>query len=280
MNESIVALLSEGFERQLYAAALRNLVDRDNKLRLNNFAYAMRELMRHVLHRLAPTDSVIQCAWYKNETDCPNHVTRRQRAYFAVQGGLSDSYVKDILALETASIHRALVNAIDDLSKFTHVEETVFGIDSADVDARVSETEEVVAALCSTIQKCRRQILDSLWEQIDVTVVDASLRETMLSIDEIASHHSIEEVYTDRVEITHITHDEIVFKATGSITAELQWSSNSDVDRGDGAVGSESFPFTCFLCSPVDDPAQVEAHEEGLLIDTSSWWNGYYDEEA
>lgn len=279
MNETISNLLAEGFERELYAAALQNLADCDNKLRMNNFAYAMRELMRHVLHRLAPTDSVVQCSWYSIETKAPMLVSRRQRACFAVQGGLSDDYVQDVLGLETASIHGALVRAIKGLSKLTHIEEEVFGLAEAEVAARARETEDAVAALCSAIQSCRQQIITALWEQIGATVVDESLRETLLAIDEIAAHHSIEEVYTHRIEITEITHDEIVFCATGSIATELQWGSNSDVRRGDGATLSKSFPFACNLWCPVDDPTQIEVREDSLLVDTSSWLDGYYDDE-
>jgi hypothetical protein len=291
MNERMASFLAEGFERELYSAALLNLADCENKLRLNNFAYAMRELMRHVLHRLAPNDAVVQCSWYRNKTDNAEHPTRRttdkpkpptrrERAYFAVQGGLSDEYVQDVLGLETANIHQALVQAIDGLSKFTHIEKAVFGLGETEVTTRVKETEEAVAALCVTIQSCRQQITTALSEQIDSAVVDEALRETLMAIDEIAGHHSIEEIYTHRVEITELTHDEIVFKVTGSIGSALQWGSNSDIRRGDGAVLSKSFPFTCYLWSPVDDPTQVEAREDGLLVDTSSWWKGYYDEEA
>jgi dGTP triphosphohydrolase len=278
VNEQIQSTLAVGLERELYAAAHRNLIDSENNLRLNNFAYAMRELMRHVLHRLAPTESVVQCPWYHNEIDKPNVVTRRQRAYFAVQGGLSDEYVQDVLHLETESIHRSLVQAIDGLNKLTHIEKTVFGMSDADVEAHVQATEDAVAALCSEIYCCRQQIIMSLWEQIDGTVIDEALRETLQAIDEITAHYSIEEVYTHRVEIIKIAHDEIVFSATGSIATELQWGSNSDIRRGDGAVLSKSFPFTCYLWSPVDDPTQVEAREDGLLVDTRSWGDGYYDD--
>jgi hypothetical protein len=44
MDERIVPVLAEGFERELYASSLQNLNDLDNKLRLNNFAYGMRKL--------------------------------------------------------------------------------------------------------------------------------------------------------------------------------------------------------------------------------------------
>lgn len=68
MNERITEILTQGFERELYTAALNNLADSSNPLRLNNFAYAMRELTRHVLHRLAPDESVRKCRWYRDES--------------------------------------------------------------------------------------------------------------------------------------------------------------------------------------------------------------------
>ena len=277
--ETLATFLQAGFEQDLYASAFQNLADLNNKLRFNNFAYAIRELMRHVLNRLAPTESVIKCSWYRDETKEANRPTRRQRAYYAVQGGLSDEYVKNALGIETATIHRALVKAIDNLSKFTHIEPAVFGLSEAEVTAQSQNTKEAMEALCSTIQGCRQQIIKALWEQIDEKVIDEALRETLLAIDEIATHHSIEEVYTHLIEIENITHDEIIFKATGSIAAELQWGSDSDVSRDDGVVMEKSFPFSCWFSSPVDEPAAIEAREDGLLVDTGTWWEGYYDED-
>jgi hypothetical protein len=132
--------------------------------------------------------------------------------------------------------------------------------------------------LFSTIQVCRQEIITALSEQIDAKVIDEALRETLMAIDEVATHHSIEEIYTHLITIADITHDEIIFKATGSIAVELRWGSDSDVSRYDGAVTPNSFPFTCYLRSPVDEPAAIEMPEDGLLVDTSTWWAGYYDE--
>lgn len=58
MNTTIEAALAAGFEKQLYQAAVANLKDSTSPLRLNNFAYAMREVVRHLLARLAPDSSV------------------------------------------------------------------------------------------------------------------------------------------------------------------------------------------------------------------------------
>ncbi|MGB4074538.1 hypothetical protein [Pseudomonas sp.] len=279
MNERIIEILAQGFERELFTAALNNLADSSNPLRLNNFAYAMRELTRHVLHRLAPDESVRKCRWYRDESNGKNEPTRRQRACYAVQGGLSDEYVQDILGLEVAEMHSRLSKAIRALSKLTHIEESVFALPEEVVQALSDDTVEAVAGLCNAILECRREIITALWEQIDQAAVEQLLSETLLAIDEIAPHHSIEEIYTDRIEIISITHDQVNFVAEGSVTAGLQWGSNSDIRRGDGITGTEDFPFTCQLWSPVEAPDEVETSEEGPAVDTSSWWDGYYDEE-
>lgn len=282
MIAEIEKALTEGFERDLFAASQKNLSDKSNPLRLNNYSYAMRELTRHILHRLAPNASVLKCDWYKNETDKDNGITRKQRAYYAVQGGLHDSYMQNTLGLEVEDIHKDLVKAINNLSKFTHIEPKVFGLPDVDVDALVNETTGAVSGFLATISDCRRLIIDSLWEQIDSAVIDETLRETIIAIDELATHHFIDEVYTDKVEIYEINHEFIMFRVNGSVGCELQWGSNSDLRRGDGAVLPQSYPFTCELISPVHEPEAVESIEESLCVDTSSWTDVRYgqDEQA
>ncbi len=276
MITAIEKALTEDFERDLFAASQKNLRDKSNPLRLNNYSYAMRELTRHILHRLAPDKNVLNCDWYKNETDKDNGITRKQRAYYAVQGGLHDLYVQNTLGLEVEDIHKDLVKAINKLSKFTHIEPKVFGMPDADVDASVNETTEAVNGFLATISDCRRLIIDSLWEKIDSAVIDEALRETILAIDELATHHFIDEVYADKIEIFEINHEFIMFRVNGSIGCELQWGSNSDLRRGDGAVLTQSYPFTCKLISPVYEPEAIETIEDSLGVDTSSWTDVRY----
>lgn len=168
------------------------------------------------------------------------------------------------------------------MSKFTHIELKVFNLPDADVDALVKETTEAVNRFLVTISDCRRLIIDSLWEQIDSAIIDEALRETIQAIDELASHHFIDEVYTDKVEIYEINHEFIRFRVNGSIGCELQWGSNSDLKRGDGAVLPQSYPFMCELISPVYEPEAFECIEESLGVDTSSWTDVRYgqDEQA
>ena len=278
MRNEIESRLADGFERRLFQAALNNLADHANPLRFNNFAYATRELIRHVLSRHAPDDEVRACSWYADETGKDDGISRRQRVFYAVQGGLTDEYVASILGLDVPAVHKTLRDALDNLSKHTHIEEATFAIGEQVVDQFVDDSLTAVVEFFRAIETNRNSLISALWEQIDKSVIDAALYRTILSIDELASHHSIEEVYTDKVSIVGIDSCFIRFEAKGTIACELQWGSNGDLRRGDGAVMDQSFPFSCELWSPVDDPNAIQTDEDAVGVDTNSWYEGLYDE--
>lgn len=282
MIETIKTELKSEFENQLFDACLQNLADTENLLRLNNFAYAMRELTRHILKRLAPDDYVLQCPWYKNETQDENGITRKQRSYYAVQGGLIDSYINDTLELDVKEIHKNLNDAIRRLSKYTHIEPTSFNLSDDEVDTFVTETLEAVFNFLVLIDHCREMIISNLWEQVQSTTIEEILRETILEIDELCSHHFIDEVYTDNIRIHDINNKNVIFHASGIIGSEMQWGSNSDLRRDIGHVGRETFSFACSLFSPVEEPNMIEVMEHSLVVDTEDYSNARYgrDEQA
>lgn len=275
VRDSVERRLGSEFEKDLFRAAVDNLSDEDNPLRFNNFAYACRELVRHVLERLAPDDSVRKCTWYKTEGHSKESVTRRQRVYYAVQGGLSDSYLRTTLGLTIDEMHRELRDAVDRLSKYTHINENTFNVGATLGRQYAEETLTAVIGLFEEIDGCRKALVEKLWEHIDSSVIQAALNETIDAIDVLATHHFIDEIYTADVTITGIDNDCIYFLAEGSIACDLQWGSNSDLDRGDGMIRSESFSFECDLYSPVENPSEVVADEGSLKVDTTSWRDNY-----
>jgi len=106
--------LTTDFERKIFDASMQNLADASNPLRTSNFAYALRELSRHFLHRLAPDDSITKCNWY-----VPYHnqlgkevITRAQRIQFAVHGGLSESFVTNTLDVDLDGVALFLVQKV------------------------------------------------------------------------------------------------------------------------------------------------------------------------
>jgi len=49
----------------------------------------------------------------------------------------------------------------------------------------------------------------------------------------------------------------ITYRATGTVAIGLQWGSNSDLRRGDGAEADLSFPFHCDIQVSLDDPLNM-----------------------
>jgi len=102
--------------------------------------------------------------------------------------------------------------------------------------------------------------------------MDAFIRETINNIDELATHHSIEEVYTDSIHVVEIDAEMIRYEATGTVGVELQWGSSSDFRRGDGATSDQSFPFRCTTAAPVDQPYNFYTELTEVMVNTSKWY--------
>lgn len=269
--DEVRAGLTAGFENRLLDAALQTLDDVDNPLRFNSFAGAIRELNRHVLTRLAPDDHVKQCVWYSDETDKPGQVTRRQRAAYAVHGGLTPEYVRDDLHLDVDQMNRHLRDATDTLNKYTHVGEDTFDLDPADVGRMSQQVIDALGALFKKTDDCRLRVSRALEAHVEREVIDEALAETIIEIDELATHHFIDEIYTAEVHIENISYDSIHLLARGTISVELQYGSNSDLKADMGAIIPMSFPFECTLEGNAEEPGEFHARASQFRVDTSEW---------
>ena len=59
--KQIKGYLQDEYERDFFDACIRNLADVDNPLRLSNFSYSLRELLREILSKRAPDERVCKC---------------------------------------------------------------------------------------------------------------------------------------------------------------------------------------------------------------------------
>lgn len=275
MDERILKLIGGSqFERDLYEGAFRNLEDRGNKLRFNNFAYAMRELAGHTLERLAPDSEVMKCIWWKKKSKGVMHqVTRVERAVYATQGGLSNFYIEKRLGLDFAQSHASLRDAVKQLSDYTHIKPAVFGMGDEEIERLALGTTEAVAGLMASIQMCRSAIANRLADAITEVAIQQVLGESLDVVDGLASHYFVEEVYVDSYEVSGITAEAVHFQAKGSIEVTLQWGSNSDVRKGDGLEVDESFGFTCELTCETRSPdfETLEYVEDSVIVDVGDW---------
>ena len=270
-EQPICDALAAPFERDLLRAAFDNL-DVGGPLSVNNFSYALRELLRHVLHRRAPNDKVRACSWFKPDLTAQDGITRAHRATYAIQGGLSDPFVTKKLKIDVPSARRDLLRAIDSLSKYTHIEESTLGIKKKEADRIAGECLEAVRYFLDRIVECRTEVIEALAESIDHHLIDHVISETIDSIDELATHHRIDEISVDDIEVREIGPDSIKLAVEGSVGVELQYGSNSDVENDIGAVMSDSFPLRAELTVKMVRPLGKEASVDSFMVDTRSWY--------
>lgn len=270
--------LANEFQRRLLDATMQSVQEASNPLRLNNFSASFRELFRHILVELAPDHEVKATSWFEPDEKNAGKVTRAQKINFVVHGGLDPAYVEDELGIDVTAECQALLKTIDQLNKFTHVNEGSFDSSPEDVERQAIAVCEALKSFLNCADESRKLLCYRVEERVHDDVVSEAIGDTIQSIDEIATHHSIENVNVHEIEVTSMDHAEIQFTAYGSVGVELQWGSNSDVRRGEGGVLRDSYPLTCKFISKVDSPEELEMVEDSLCVDTSSWWDGYYDE--
>ena len=70
-------------EKELFEAVLGNLLDCNNPLRLNNFAYAARELIRIFLENRLTEKEIKDCIWYDAKKN-NDKITRDDRISFLI----------------------------------------------------------------------------------------------------------------------------------------------------------------------------------------------------
>ena len=192
LENAILRHLASGFEQDLFKAAIANVDDEKNQLRLNNFAYSMRELIRTVLERLAPDEDVINAPWFKpNDKLHPEKVTRSQRIKYAIQGWLSDEYVKRQLDVEHDSSDKDLRDSIDILSKYTHVAPKTFYVKSQEIKEMALDVLDQVQLFLSTIDVVRVQVRNAVAESIDEEMIEEFYINTQNDLDILSTHYEV-----------------------------------------------------------------------------------------
>jgi hypothetical protein len=278
VRETVAALKSKTFDDFsgcVIDGARRALADEANPLRLNFFCTAMRILFEHMMDTFAPEDEVIQCQWFKRKEGEKNKPKRSERILFAIQGGFSEEFVRQELRIDTSPLRSRLLAAINDLSKHIHGRENTIVLDARAQDTIGAATIAAMGGFLDAMRECRTAVLEPIAEALDKAAVDALITDTIGEIDELASHHSMEDVYVDDVIVQSIGANTITYRAKGAVSVVLQWGSNSDVSRGDGIELPQSFPFYCDIEVPLSEPWELGVAETNYGVNTGDWRERY-----
>jgi hypothetical protein len=270
----VANILSSEFQRVLLGAALANLDDQTNYLRLNNFAYSIRELSRHFLETLAPDVKVYSCTWFIVETE-NGKPTRAQRIKYAIQGGIDDNKLCNWgFDTEELNAHiKAIKKCIDSLSKYTHINSDTFNLPDKEVKERSEEALISFDLFVDMIQKYKEELSKFLEDTIDVHILESLVSVYLQNIDLIAPNYSINFSFIDNYEVIEITSREIIVKVHGTIDVTLEYGSTKERREGDGLDLKETFPFQTKIYYDIEDDFPGKNYEVAdWEVDISSWY--------
>ncbi|MCA0930162.1 pPIWI-associating nuclease domain-containing protein [Ruegeria profundi] len=265
------AIAPDPFVHVTLEGAAGVLGDTNNPLRLNLFSTSVRMLFEHIMGPLAPKEEVVNCSWYEPVPNT-NGPVRAQRIQYWLQGGLSDEYVTEEFQLKPQEMRARLVKAFNNLSKHVHGRSDTLIVDIAAQEAEAKATLDAVEELLTTYHESRRALIVPLVDSLDESAVQSMLSETILDVDELATHHTIDDICPMSTTVDSIDHATVHYRVSGDIEVTLQWGSNSDRRKGDGAELGHSFPFVCTFDVPVDDPSNIADAEVSFGVDTSGWY--------
>jgi hypothetical protein len=256
----------------VFSAALKSLEQLDNPLRLNNFATALRELSRLILHDLAVDKDVKACCWFVQELNDQGMpvITRAQRIRYAVQAGLPDDFVKNTLDIDVEQVIKEFGRIINELNKYTHISKKTLGVDEQRADKLAIETLDIFVQLLETIDECRAEVHSALEGSASDALNDEMISTTVQELDEIATHYTVGEAYIEQFELTYLGPASITFSAAGSVDCELQYGSDGDYARGDGIRVSDNYPLTCEFEADAISPLVLRVRK--LAVDNSSFY--------
>lgn len=267
-------LLSTQFEIDLLEASITNLKDKSNKLRLNNFAYSIRELSRHFLHSLSPDKEVQDCIWYKPEAD-DGKPTRNQRIKYAIQGGISNGILEDwgFDIDELAETIKHIKKTIEDLSRYTHINPEVFNLTDKEIELKADEVLKSFEGFVETIDNYRNQLKDFLDGHIEEHMIDSVVSNFFENVDQLAPHHSLDYSEVTDYNVTEINPFEIIVDVTGILHVTLEYGSSKERREGDGLDLNESFPFDTKIRYEISEGFPSNKYEiDDYDVDTSSWY--------
>ena len=273
LEKAIIGHLAVGFERELFNAAIKNLDD-TNVLNLNNFAYAIRELVRNFLERLAPNGQVEGAPWYTEVRNANNQVTisRVQRMEYAIHGWLSNEFLKNVLKLDITDTITDLKKSIDKMSKYTHISPETFNLPEPQKKREALEMLNNLMRFLMDIEECKSRVHKTIIEDFKTNIDEMFTIATFDDIDILSTHSSIKSFGIQNIilkELGSIINIEVL----GFVRTRLQIGSDGDVRRDDGYVTHLDFPFKASCEANIQNTmGRIIYGEPYIRIDTNSFY--------
>ena len=272
--ERIRSQLPDDAHVQMFDDALKALAG-DNRLRAQHFAISLRELIKHALAALAPNSEVLRCAWFKLNQGA-TEPTRRQRALYLSQGGLSDKFISETLELDPDEFHEKLKSTVDEISLKVHIGPDTVLTEPDKIEEFADQALASLDEAFGVIDEVRSQIVTAIESNLQNEAAWVFIQETIQNLGIIAGTYTTEGVLFDEAAVVDIDASFIHYRVTGTVDVELHFGGKTDA-----AEIKETFPFTCTIVAKTSDPFKFLDDRTEMEVDTSSWHgDGEVDQDA
>ena len=164
---------------------------------------------------------------------------------------------------------------MNSFNKYTHLDEKTFDTEAADAELFAEKALEAFSSLFDTIEDCRASTQNAFESYAREEVADVLYGNVHDEIDQLSTHSSISQVNVEHVKIDIIDAKKVKISISGSVDCHLQYGSDSDNEKGDGAQSIDNFPFTCKYEADADSPSELSLVHGSLVIDNSSFYEDY-----
>lgn len=259
--------LETDFEKELFTACLRNYASHGNPLRFHNFAFSIRELIKHIIEKKSPNDKLLQASWYKREHE-HYEISRRQRLKYCSQAKISDAYLGEEFLDESNERIDEMLKLYFFLNKYTHITEKYMHPSPQEFFLKAKQILQIATEILNGIHICRDELIRTLEDKIRNAVIDTAVSSMPENLVTIANHAYVDYTEVEEFGITSIDDEYINIYASGTVYVTQEYGS-----RNDGVSLEESYPFTLHMASHLDSPETFEVISEALEVDTSSWYD-------
>ncbi|MFQ2217779.1 hypothetical protein [Aeromonas enteropelogenes] len=264
--------LETEFEKRLFESALRNYCSIGNPIRFNNFTFAMRELLKHVLARKAPEDKIVKCVWFRPDAKNNGHPTRRQQLKYCMQAGLQDNLLSEEIKDDINELINQYNAHITDLNGYTHISEATYGENPQESYRKLKSVICTFNEAMKIIEQGKSEVLAYIPDRLGEYVEREITSEIPQALDELSSHTFIEEVQLDGFVVDSIDHEFIHITGSSTAYVTLNYGSNSDRKRGDGHSMNDNFPVSFKCKAKVNNPKRAFVIRDSISVSNASWY--------
>lgn len=271
--------LKSAMEVDAFTASLDALSSETNPLRYAFFSLGIRELVNHVIDRLAPTSSVVLCGWWDGNNGNRTTPKRTEKMQYAIRGGLSDEFVTDELKLDLSFITDRTQQAVDELSNYVHYNESTFNVSHLTGSKLVEDTLSAVQRFFEDIEELKDMVSEALEVSLHEAISSSTIENVLVEVDILSTHYLVEGSDILDITVGSIDHQLIDVQVSGYVYIEHQYGSDGDYRRGDGVRIESSYPYVVNLQLDVNEPLEITIETDDIIINTDSFYGDEEDED-